>query len=82
MENTLQDPNLAEKLIPNWAVGCRRLTPGIGYLESLTDQKTQVVYGDIAKISQRGCVTSDDKEYPVDVLICAVSSSFEKSEEK
>ncbi|KAJ6027895.1 uncharacterized protein N7446_003505 [Penicillium canescens] len=71
MENTLQDPNLAEKLIPTWAVGCRRLTPGIGYLESLTDQKTQVVYGDIAKISQRGCVTTDDKEYPVDVLICA-----------
>jgi cation diffusion facilitator CzcD-associated flavoprotein CzcO len=77
MENTLQDPNLAEKLIPTWAVGCRRLTPGIGYLESLTDQKTEVVYGDIAKISQHGCVTSDSKEYPVDVLICAVSSSLE-----
>ncbi|OQD79940.1 hypothetical protein PENANT_c041G06287 [Penicillium antarcticum] len=71
METALQDPNLAEKLIPNWAVGCRRLTPGTGYLKSLTDQKTQVVYGDIAKISQHGCVTSDGKEYPVDVLICA-----------
>jgi hypothetical protein len=26
---------LQEKLIPQWGVGCRRLTPGIGYLETL-----------------------------------------------
>lgn len=49
-----------------------RLTPGIGYLESLRHEKTEVVFGGISKISEQGCVTEDGKEHPVDVLICAV----------
>ena len=52
------------------------MTPGIGYLESLKDPKTTVAYGEIAKISPNGCVTDDGKEYPVDVLVCAVSAGI------
>ena len=30
------DEVLAEKLMPDWEAGCRRATPGPGYLESFT----------------------------------------------
>jgi cation diffusion facilitator CzcD-associated flavoprotein CzcO len=60
-----------EKLIPQWSVGCRRLTPGVGYLESLSKPNVSVVYGEITEVTEKGCLCDDGKEYPVDVLICA-----------
>ncbi len=64
-------PWLKEKLIPDWGVGCRRLTPGIGYLETLSKPNVKVVFGEIEAVTERGCRCDDGKEYPVDVLICA-----------
>lgn len=71
MKSRLGDPYLESKLIPQWSVGCRRLTPGINYLESLGKDNVKVVYGEINEITERGCKCDDGKEYPVDVLICA-----------
>jgi len=72
MQDALKDPMLEEQLIPKWAVGCRRLTPGVGYIEALKDEKTKVVYGEISRVSSNGCIMEDGEEYPVDVLVCAV----------
>lgn len=71
MKQKLNDPFLESKLIPDWSVGCRRLTPGVNYLESLTKPNVKVVYGEINEITERGCLCDDGNEYPVDVLICA-----------
>ncbi|KAF1809387.1 FAD/NAD(P)-binding domain-containing protein [Eremomyces bilateralis CBS 781.70] len=71
MKEKLHNQFLEEKLIPEWSVGCRRLTPGVGYLEALGEENVQVVYGEITKVTERGCVCDDGNEYPVDVLICA-----------
>jgi len=71
MKNKLKNEYLEERLIPNWHVGCRRLTPGVGYLEALGKPNVQTVYGEINEITERGCLCSDGKEYPIDVLICA-----------
>lgn len=71
MKSKLNDERLISKLIPEWSVGCRRLTPGVNYLESLTKENVTVVYGEIEKITERGCVCDDGNEYPIDVLICA-----------
>ncbi|KAJ3505848.1 hypothetical protein NLJ89_g7199 [Agrocybe chaxingu] len=70
MKDKLRDEALAQLVIPKWAVGCRRITPGPGYLETLASEKVQVVFGGIQEITERGCV-SDGQEYPVDVLVCA-----------
>ena len=37
MRQRLENPELEKVLIPEWSVGCRRLTPGTDYLESLRD---------------------------------------------
>ena len=71
MRARLQNEALEQLVIPKWGVGCRRLTPGVNYLETLVSEKVSVVYGDIQQITERGCVCDDGKEYPVDVLICA-----------
>lgn len=71
MRQKLQNEVLEHKLIPRWAVGCRRLTPGINYLETLGADNVDVVYGEIERITENGCVGEGGKEYPVDVLICA-----------
>lgn len=71
MSKKLSNKELEAKLVPSWKVGCRRPTPGVGYLESLTKPNVQVVYGEINEITEAGCVCDDGNEYAVDVLICA-----------
>ncbi|TPX15229.1 uncharacterized protein E0L32_004506 [Thyridium curvatum] len=71
MKEKLGNAYLEGKLIPDWAVGCRRLTPGVNYLESLTKPNVEVVYGEISEVTEKGCLCDNGQEYPVDVLICA-----------
>ncbi|KAF9485456.1 FAD/NAD(P)-binding domain-containing protein [Pholiota conissans] len=70
MKEKLQREDLENLVIPTWPVGCRRLTPGVNYLESLGSSQVEVVYGEIQKITEKGCV-SNGQEYPFDVLVCA-----------
>jgi cation diffusion facilitator CzcD-associated flavoprotein CzcO len=65
------DPRLCKALIPTFPVGCRRLTPGPGYLESLTKENVRVVTDNIVKIVPTGLEISTGEIIDVDVLICA-----------
>jgi len=71
MKDKLRNKKLEDLVIPTWGVGCRRITPGIGYLETLGSDKVDVVFGDIKKITEQGVIGGDGLERPVDVLICA-----------
>jgi hypothetical protein len=71
MSEKLQNRYLEDRLVPNWHVGCRRLTPGVGYLEALGKPNVTTVYGGITSITEKGCLCDNGIEYPVDVLICA-----------
>ncbi|KAM0384974.1 hypothetical protein ACHAQC_011839 [Fusarium culmorum] len=71
MIEKLNNKDLERLLIPDFAFGCRRITPGTAYLESLTKPNVTTIYGEIKEITETGCVTADGKEYPTDVLICA-----------
>ena len=62
---------LKEKLIPSWSPGCRRLTPGEGYLEALTRPNVTTVHEQIVRITPRGLMVASGKEIEVDVLACA-----------
>lgn len=64
---------LMDKMIPtNYAVGCRRPTPGNGYLEAITDEKkSEVHFKPITKITNKAIVTEDGEAHEIDVLVCA-----------
>ncbi|OAL38935.1 hypothetical protein AYO20_01686 [Fonsecaea nubica] len=63
--------DLKQKFIPAWSPGCRRLTPGEGYLEALVRDNVTCVFEDIVKVTPEGVVTSDGREHKVDLLVCA-----------
>jgi cyclohexanone monooxygenase len=71
MKQRLNNPQLQEKLIPSFSVGCRRLTPGVNYLETLSADNVQPVFGEIRRVYEDRIVIDDGTVYPVDVLICA-----------
>lgn len=71
MAAKLKGSGLEDKLIPKWGIGCRRLTPGVGYLEALVDPKTEVVLSGVKEITAKGCISDEGQEYAVDVIICA-----------
>lgn len=65
-------PELMDKLIPsNFGVGCRRPTPGNGFLEALTLDKTTVLTEEIQEINKTGFVDGKGTAHEVDVVICA-----------
>ncbi|KAG4414007.1 hypothetical protein IFR04_012874 [Cadophora malorum] len=65
------DPVLCEKLIPKWDLGCRRVTPGPGYLESFRLPNCHLTDSGITKISENAVHTADGKVHEVDVVVCA-----------
>ncbi|EXJ68959.1 uncharacterized protein A1O5_07891 [Cladophialophora psammophila CBS 110553] len=65
------DPRLCEMLIPKWSLGCRRITPGEGYLESFTLPNCDITQSPIVLITENAVHTADGKVHEVDVLVCA-----------
>lgn len=65
-------PELMETLIPkDFGIGCRRPTPGNGFLEALCNDKTTVLTREIRMVTQSGFVTADGQHVEADVVICA-----------
>ena len=63
--------DLKEKIIPTWSPGCRRLTPGDGYLEALIQDNVDCEFEDIVRITDTGLETVAGKHIEVDILVCA-----------
>lgn len=63
--------DLKQWLIPSWSPGCRRLTPGEGYLEALCQDNISPVFNEIIKIVPDGVVTADATTHKVDIIACA-----------
>ncbi|KAI3395650.1 hypothetical protein diail_1015 [Diaporthe ilicicola] len=65
-------PEIADLIVPkDFSVGCRRPTPGNGYLEALCEDNVSVVSSSIEEITPKGIRTADGVEHEVDVIICA-----------
>ncbi|KIX05594.1 uncharacterized protein Z518_06466 [Rhinocladiella mackenziei CBS 650.93] len=65
------DAELCERLIPKFEVGCRRFTPGNGFLEALVKPNVTVVVTEIESITPDGIRTTDGVHYDVDAIVCA-----------
>lgn len=62
---------LKERLIPDYSPGCRRLTPGEGYLESFSLPNVHAVFDNITEITPNGILTADGTEHHFDIIACA-----------
>ncbi|KAK2672805.1 FAD/NAD(P)-binding domain superfamily [Fusarium oxysporum f. sp. vasinfectum] len=66
-------PDLLESFSPSFGVGCRRLTPGPGYLEALSQPNVNFITQGIESINETGLKISgpEGRQIDVDVLVCA-----------
>lgn len=73
-------PEILNKILPSFAPGCRRITPGPGYLEALSEDNVSFISDGISEITGDGIVTNDGTLRKVDAIICATGfdTSFSK----
>jgi hypothetical protein len=71
------DEALCRALIPEFPLGCRRLTPAPGYLEAMRDPKVEVVTDGIKRFTSGGIELVDGRVLEVDAVICA--TGFDQS---
>ena len=64
-------PEVAEHLVPSFPPGCKRLTPGPGYLEALTQDNVDVIVNPIKQVTETGILTEDGVHREIDALVCA-----------
>lgn len=65
---------LGPQIIPDFAIGCRRITPGVGYLESFSKPNVRVLVRKdaiIERVDSKGLVMANGEHIELDVLVCA-----------
>ncbi|KAF1834525.1 hypothetical protein BDW02DRAFT_598065 [Decorospora gaudefroyi] len=70
-EKLKSKPEIFEALLPSFSPGCRRLTPGPGYLEALTQPNVSFITSPIARMSESAIHTVDGRTHEIDALVCA-----------
>ncbi|PWN90695.1 cyclohexanone monooxygenase [Acaromyces ingoldii] len=63
--------DIIKQLKPSFPAGCRRLTPGPGYLEALTKDNVGFVGGGIGEIVKDGIVDGKGTKRSYDAIVCA-----------
>ncbi|KAI0750573.1 FAD/NAD(P)-binding domain-containing protein [Irpex lacteus] len=64
-------PELIDKILPDFAVFCRRLTPGNGYIEALCADNTTYETTPIKRITRTGIELEDGRHDELDIIILA-----------
>ncbi|KAH6988658.1 hypothetical protein EDB80DRAFT_588667 [Ilyonectria destructans] len=70
-EKLANKPHILESLLPSFDVGCRRLTPGVGYLEALAEDNVTFINTPISRATGTSIVLQNGEEKELDVLVCA-----------
>lgn len=70
-ERLARKPEIADFLIPAFAVGCRRTTPGPGYLEALVESNVEFVTDPVSEVGADAVVLKSGRRVAVDALVCA-----------
>jgi cation diffusion facilitator CzcD-associated flavoprotein CzcO len=71
MLNRGPKPGLSEALIPSFPLGCRRMTPGQGYLNALTQENVEVRRSEIKRFLPEGIELESGEVLKVDAIVCA-----------
>ncbi|KAM0230329.1 hypothetical protein ACHAPO_009324 [Fusarium lateritium] len=64
------DPELEKRMAPKFRPGCRRITPGEGYLEALQEDNCRDCWDPIKRITEDGIETDQGVE-KFDLIVCA-----------
>jgi cation diffusion facilitator CzcD-associated flavoprotein CzcO len=68
-------PQIFKSLLPSFGVGCRRLTPGLGYLEALAEDNVDFIDTPITEARSTSLILENGEEKTLDVLVCATGKA-------
>lgn len=71
MRRLLENDDVYQQLLPDFAVGCRRLTPGDPFMKAVQQNNVSVHKGAVAKVQGNKVIGTNGDEVEVDTLICA-----------
>ncbi|UGB25398.1 NAD(P)/FAD-dependent oxidoreductase [Methylorubrum sp. B1-46] len=72
---SIADPDLRERLTPDYRLGCKRVLLSDDYYPALARPHASLVTAPIRAVLPHGVVTADGTEHPLDVLIFATGFS-------
>lgn len=67
----MNKPDISKALVPTWPAGCKRLTPGPGYLEACCAENVEYISTPIRHILPDAIETEDGQKQKVDIIIAA-----------
>ncbi|KAH8800479.1 flavin-binding monooxygenase-like protein [Xylogone sp. PMI_703] len=72
MTTHLERPDLIDGFVPDFAVGCRRTTPGVAFMHAVAQPNVTVHFTGVHKILPDGVVGTDGKTVTgIDTIVCA-----------
>jgi len=71
LERQVPEPVLRKKLTPTYEIGCKRILISNDYYPALTQPNVKVVTQGIARVTERGVVTTDGLEHELDTIVLA-----------
>jgi len=69
LHRAVKDPELREKLTPDYRIGCKRMLLSNDYYPALTKPNVQVETGGIERIDGRTIITKDGARHEVDAIV-------------
>ena len=71
LENSVSDPALRAKLLPDYPIGCKRILLSSDFYPAVQRDNVELVTDAIDHVTPSGIVTADGTEHPLDVIVLA-----------
>ena len=74
----VKDKEVADKLLPRYELGCKRITPSDTYLKAYNNPNVHLITDKIEKLTEKG-VKTEKQEHEFDVILMATGFDVEQS---
>jgi cation diffusion facilitator CzcD-associated flavoprotein CzcO len=78
MKRAIKDPELLERVTPDYTIGCKRILPSNKWYPALARDNVELVTDGIKEVTRDGFITEDGTERKVDAMI--FSTGFQVTE--
>jgi cation diffusion facilitator CzcD-associated flavoprotein CzcO len=69
MRSQISDPELIEKVTPDYTIGCKRILPSNRWYPALDQPNVELVTGGVKEVRRGSVVSGDGVERPVDAIV-------------
>ena len=69
LRKQISDPELLEKVTPDYVIGCKRILPSNDWYPALSQPNVELVTSGIREVREHAIVTGDGTEVPVDTIV-------------